>query len=348
MTRLPVFIIIGMTFLTGLIHAQKMPYHYVSFSPESRNEKGVRVVFYNVENLFDFKKDTLAKDDEFLPEGLYEWTPGKFFNKLQSISKVILSTGGWEPPEIIGLAEVENQSVMNLLATRYPLAPFGYKIVHYESPDVRGIDVALLFRPDKFMLLYSEPLIVKLAEEPLFKTRDILYVKGVVLNKDTLHLFVNHWPSKLGGEKISTPHRRAAAQRLKKATDSILAVNPAARILVMGDLNDVPSSTVVLSVIEKERMSLNLMATPLQKKDKGSYKFQGKWNMIDQFIVSSALIQKNGLHVKDGACIFAASFLLVPDETFGGVKPFRSFQGPRYMNGYSDHLPIFVDLVYPR
>ena len=348
MTRLPVFMFIGMTFLTGLIHAQKMPYHYVSFSPESRNEKGIRVVFYNVENLFDFKKDTLAKDDEFLPEGLYEWTPGKFFNKLQSISKVILSTGGWEPPEIIGLAEVENQSVMNLLATRYPLAPFGYKIVHYESPDVRGIDVALLFRPDKFMLLYSEPLTVKLAEEPLFKTRDILYVKGVVLNKDTLHLFVNHWPSKLGGEKISTPHRRAAAQRLKKATDSILAVNPAARILVMGDLNDVPSSTVVLSVIEKEQMSLNLMATPLQKKDKGSYKFQGKWNMIDQFIVSSALIQKNGLHVKDGACIFAASFLLVPDETFGGVKPFRSFQGPRYMNGYSDHLPIFVDLVYPR
>jgi len=348
MTRLTFFMFLGMNFLTGLIHAQKTPDHYVSFNPESRNESGIRVVFYNVENLFDFKKDTLAKDDEFLPEGLYEWTPGKFFNKLQSISKVILSAGGWEPPEIIGLAEVENQSVMRLLATRYPLAPFGYKVVHYESPDVRGIDVAFMFRPDKFMLLYSEPLAVKLADEPHFATRDILYVKGVVLNKDTLHLFVNHWPSKLGGEKISAPHRRAAALRLKRATDSLLTVNPAARILVMGDLNDVPSSPVVRSLITKDGLKLNLMATPLQKRDKGSYKFQGKWSTIDQFIVTSALIKKNGLHVKDGACIFAASFLLVPDEKFGGMKPFRSFQGPRYMNGYSDHLPVYVDLVYPR
>ena len=233
MARLTIFMFFGIVFLTGLIHAQKIQDHYVSFNPEPRRESGVRVVFYNVENLFDFKKDTLTKDYEFLPEGLYAWTPGKFFNKLQSISNVILSTGGWEPPEIIGLAEVENQSVMHLLATSYPLAPFGYKVVHYESPDVRGIDVALMFRPDKFMLLYSEPLAVKIAEEPLFTTRDILYVKGIVLNKDTLHLFVNHWHSKLGGEKISTPHRRAAAQRLKRATDSLLTVNPAAHILVM-------------------------------------------------------------------------------------------------------------------
>jgi hypothetical protein len=348
MQRLPILLFLGMIFLTGLIQAQKISNHYVSFNPESRNENGVRVVFYNVENLFDFRKDTLAKDDEFLPEGLYEWTPGKFFNKLQSISKVILSTGGWEPPEIIGLAEVENQSVVNLLATRFPLAPFGYKVVHYESPDVRGIDVALLFRPDKFRLIYSTPLIVKLSEEPLFSTRDILYIKGIVLNKDTLHLFVNHWPSKLGGEKLSAPHRRAAAQCLKKSIDSVLAINPAARVLVMGDLNDVPSSPVVQSLIEKDRLRINLMANPLQKKDKGSYKFYGKWSMIDQIIVSSALIQKNGLHVKDGACIFAASFLLVPDESFGGEKPFRSFQGPRYTGGYSDHLPVYVDLVYPK
>ena len=348
MQRLPILLFLGMIFLTGLNHAQKVSNHYVLFNPASRDESGVRVVFYNVENLFDFKKDTLAKDDEFLPEGLYEWTPGKFFNKLQSISKVILSTGGWEPPEIIGLGEVENQSVVNLLVTRFPLAPFGYKVVHYESPDVRGIDVALLFRPDKFSLVYSAPLAVKLAEEPLFSTRDILYVKGVVLNKDTLHLFVNHWPSKLGGEKLSAPHRRAAAQCLKKAVDSLLARNPAARIVVMGDLNDVPSSPVVQSLIGKEGLYLNLMAAPLPKKEKGSYKFYGKWSLIDQFIVSSALIQKNGLHVKDGACIFAASFLLVPDESFGGEKPFRSFLGPRYTGGYSDHLPVYVDLVYPK
>ena len=348
MLRLSFFLFLVMIFLTGLCPAQKIRNHYVSFNPEARNESGVRVVFYNVENLFDFKKDTLAKDNEFLPEGLYHWTPGKFFNKLQSISKVILSTGGWEPPEIIGLAEVENQTVMHLLATRSPLAPFNYQVVHYESPDVRGIDVALLFRPDKFRLLYSAPLSVKLTSEPLFSTRDILYVKGIVLNKDTLHLFVNHWPSKLGGEKMSTPHRMAAARRLKKSVDSILIINSAAHILVMGDLNDVPTSPVVSSLTENAGLSLNLMATPLQKREKGSYKFNGKWNIIDQFIVSSELLQKNGLHVKDGARIFAASFLLVPDEKFGGEKPFRSFQGPQYTGGYSDHLPVYVDLVYPK
>jgi len=346
MQRLLYLFLPGLLFLTWSLHAQKTS-HYVSFNPESRNEKGVRVVFYNVENLFDFTKDTLAKDEEFLPEGLYGWTPGKFFSKLQSISKVLLSAGGWEPPEIIGLAEVENQSVVSLLATRYPLAPFGYRTVHYDSPDLRGIDVALLFRPDKFQLLSSMPIAVKVPEEPLFVTRDILYVKGVVLKRDTLHLFVNHWPSKLGGEKLSTPHRLAAARTLKKAVDSLMALNPASHILVMGDLNDVPGSTVVQSLISNAGLTNNLMSAPLQKKEKGSYKFSGKWSLIDQIIVSSALIGENGLHVKDGARIFAPAFLLVPDEAFGGEKPFRSFLGPRYTGGYSDHLPVYVDLVYP-
>ncbi|MDP4292525.1 MAG: endonuclease, partial [Bacteroidota bacterium] len=253
-----------------------------------------------------------------------------------------------EPPEIIGLAEVENQYVVNLLATRYPLAPFGYRSVHYESPDVRGIDVALLFRPDKFRLLYSAPLGVKLKEDASFVTRDILYSKGLVLGKDTLHLFVNHWPSKLGGETHSAPHRMAAASCLAKAVDSLLAINPAANILVMGDLNDEPHSPVVQSLTDKDRLELNLMDAPLLKKETGSYKFSGKWSVIDQIIVSSELLKENGLHVKNGACIFAASFLLVPDDSFGGEKPFRSFQGPHYTGGYSDHLPVLVDLMYSK
>ena len=348
MQRLHFLLFMEMIFLTGAIHAQEVAPHYVSFSPEPRNENGVRVVFYNVENLFDCKNDTLTKDEEFLPEGLYGWTSGKFFNKLQTIGKVLLSAGGWEPPEIIGLAEVENQSVVSLLAARLPLSPFGYKVVHYESPDTRGIDVALLYRTDKFRVLYSAPLTVSLSEETQFHTRDILYVKGVVLNKDTLHLFVNHWPSKLGGEKLSRPHRMAAARCLKRVVDSVMTNNPTARVLVMGDLNDVPSSPVVQSMLQNERFSVNLMATPLKKKDRGSYKFSGKWSVIDQIIVSSELLKKNGLHVKDGACIFAPSFLLVPDEVFGGEKPFRSFLGPRYTSGYSDHMPVFVDLIYSK
>jgi endonuclease/exonuclease/phosphatase family metal-dependent hydrolase len=127
-----------------------------------------------------------------------------------------------------------------------------------------------------------------------------------------------------------------------------MALNPSSHILVMGDLNDVPTSSVVESLINKTGLTNNLMSVPLQKKEKGSYKFSGIWSLIDQIIVSSSLIKENGLHVKDGACIFAPSFLLVPDETFGGEKPFRSFQGPRYTGGYSDHLPVYVDLVYPK
>jgi len=346
MCKLCILLFLVFISLTGLVTAQEKSVHFVSFSPEPRNNNGVRVVFYNVENLFDFKKDTLKKDEEFLPEGLYGWTPGKFFTKLRLTSKVLLSVGGWEPPEIIGLAEVENQSVLQLMVTRLPLAPFDYRVVHYESPDVRGIDVALLFRPDKFRLLYSAPLKVFLPDDPSFHTRDILYIKGVVLDKDTLHLFVNHWPSKLGGEKVSAPHREAAARCLKRVVDSVMIDNPRAHILVMGDLNDVPTSSVVRSLIQKDRLCVNLMSGELKKKEKGSYKFSGKWSVIDQFLVSSALFNVNGLHVKKGACIFAESFLLIPDEKFGGVKPFRSFQGPRYIEGYSDHLPVYVDLVY--
>ncbi len=320
---------------------------FVRFSPESRDDKGVRIVFYNTENLFDIQKDTLKKDDAFLPEGSYHWTAGKFRQKVQSIAKVLLSTGGWDPPEIIGLAEVENRSVLNALVYRLPLAPFDYKIVHYESSDIRGIDVALLYRADKFKLLYSAPLVVKIKNDTTFRTRDILYVKGLVGNKTPLHLFVNHWPSKLGGEVISYPHRLAAAHRLLEAVDSIIKRDADSRIVIMGDLNDTPMSEVV-QLLEKNRPLVNLMDVPISKEDKGSYKFNGKWSVIDQIIVSKALLKKNALHVNAGACIFAPSYLLIPDEKYGGLKPFRSFIGPRYTGGYSDHLPVFIDLVYPK
>lgn len=336
------------SFFIFLIHvlgfAQEKERGFVRFNPEGRNEKSVRIVFYNTENLFDTQKDTLKRDDEFLPDGLYRWTPGKFYRKVQSIAKVLLSTGGWDPPEIIGLAEVENKSVLNALVYRLPLAPFEYKIVHYESNDIRGIDVALLYRADKFKVVFSAPLRVKIQNDAIFRTRDILYVKGLINNKP-VHLFINHWPSKLGGEAISHPHRLAAAHRLLEAVDSLLKIEPASRIVIMGDLNDTPTSDVV-RLLERERPLINLMdISDLKKSDRGSYKFNGKWSVIDQIIVSEALLKQNELHVKVGACIFAPSYLLIPDETYGGVKPFRSFIGPRYSGGYSDHLPVFIDLV---
>lgn len=345
MVRQTFLVFLLVSLIPVLCLAQEQMREFVRFSPDRRSEKSVRIVFYNTENLFDTRKDTLKRDDEFLPEGLYHWTPGKFYRKVQSIAKVLLSTGGWDPPEIIGLAEIENRSVLNALVYKLPLAPFDYKIVHYESNDIRGIDVALLYRPDKFKVLFSAPLVVKMQNDPAFRTRDILYVKGLVNNKTLVHLFVNHWPSKLGGETISRPHRLAAAHRLLEAVDSLLKRDAASRIVIMGDLNNTPASDVV-RLLERERPLINLMdIADVAKGDKGSYKFNGKWSVIDQIIVSKTLLQQNELHVNVGACIFAPSYLLIPDEKYGGVKPFRSFIGPRYSGGYSDHLPVFIDLV---
>lgn len=340
--------LVSLFILPVLCFAQGTKKDFVRFSPDARAKAGVRIVFYNTENLFDTRKDTLKRDDEFLPEGLYNWTPGKFYHKVQSIAKVLLSTGGWDPPEIIGLAEIENQSVLNAMVYKLPLAPFDYKIVHYESNDLRGIDVALLYRADKFKLLISKPLAVKIKGDTAFRTRDILYVKGLIDNRIPIHLFVNHWPSKLGGELISRPHRLAAAHQLLAAVDSIFKTDSIARIVIMGDLNDSPLSDVV-KLLSKNRALVNLMDVSNQNKnDRGSYKFSGKWSVIDQIIVSEALLKQNELHVNVGACIFAPSYLLIPDQTYGGVKPYRSFIGPRYTGGYSDHLPVFVDLVPPK
>lgn len=347
MVRQTFIVFLLISIIPVLVLAQEARRGFVRFNPEARNEKGVRIVFYNTENLFDSQKDTLKRDNEFQPDGLYRWTPGKFFRKAQSIAKVLLSTGGWDPPEIIGLAEIENRSVLNALVYRLPLAPFDYKIVHYESNDIRGIDVALLYRPDKFKVLFSAPLIVKIQNDTIFRTRDILYVKGLINGTIPIHLFVNHWPSKLGGEAISRPHRLAAAHRLLETVDSLLKTEPTSRIVIMGDLNDTPASDVV-RFLEKERPLINLMdISDLKKSDKGSYKFNGKWSVIDQIIVSESLLKQNELHVNVGACIFAPSYLLIPDKTYGGLKPFRSFIGPQYTGGYSDHLPVFIDLVNP-
>lgn len=319
-----------------------------SYSQTVRN----RVMFYNVENLFDPFDDSLTRDEEFTPMGTRHWTWNKMERKINGIFKVILAVGEFDPPVLVGLCEIENGFVVHQLIKETPLSKFDYKMVHRESPDSRGIDVALIYRPDRFQLIEKDFINVSFPDAPSRKTREILYAKGL-LATDTLHVFVNHWPSKYGGELESESGRYAAAYTLKNKVDSIRVFYPDARILIMGDLNDEPESDPVVKgfgacLSDDSLCNHNFVniSSILKQKGQGSYKYQGTWGIIDQLIVSRSLLEKkHKLYTSPAnASVFTADFLLETDDAFVGKKPFRTFQGYRYHGGFSDHLPVYIDL----
>ena len=308
-----------------------------------------RIMFYNVENLFDPYDDPEKNDNDFTPEGNYRWTEYRWKEKTAKIAKVIRAVGEGNLPVIIGLCEIENRLVLDELA-RHPIIQDGrYNVVHYESPDRRGIDVGLFYRDGMFRLVYSEPVKVEVSNNPNFVTRDILYVKGILANADTIHIFVNHWPSRLGGAATSEPNRIAAARTLKHKTDSIQSVTRLANIVIMGDFNDGPEDKSVYKILNaghsKDITSLvNLMLS--MPAGEGSHRFQGKWEFLDQIIVSRPLLsEENILNVVNGkAHVFKADFLLEDDTRYPGRVPYRQFIGFKFNGGYSDHLPVYVDL----
>jgi hypothetical protein len=309
-----------------------------------------RIMFYNVENLFDTIDDPTKNDNEFLPNGQRHWNSYRFYQKLNRLSQVIVAAGEGSYPAVIGMCEVENQHVLESLLHFTPLKKLDYQIIHQESPDMRGIDVALLYRKELFAPLYYHSFAVNNPGDGQFKTRDILYVKGI-LAKDTVHFFVNHWPSKYGGVSATKPLRALAASTLRAKTDSILRVNAHSKIIIMGDFNDSPFDKSIAEVLgakpvtEPSPANLYSLAHPLAKQGKGTNKYRAKWDMIDQFIVSKSLLKGGGLHTKTGAFkVFSPSFLLEKDKTNLGDKLNRTYVGFKYHGGFSDHLPILLDL----
>ncbi|MGK7397086.1 MAG: endonuclease/exonuclease/phosphatase family protein [Candidatus Cyclobacteriaceae bacterium M3_2C_046] len=305
-----------------------------------------RVVFYNVENLFDPFDDSLSLDQEFTPEGDKHWTYYRYQNKLRKTFKIISALGELDPPVIIGLCEVENSRVLNDLVQKTPLQKFNYRVIHKESPDRRGIDVALLYRPDSFKPIYYEPVPVVFPWDKHKKTRDILHVKGQLWG-DTIHFFINHWPSRYGGQKASQPGRIQAAKTLKTRTDSIYSINSEAKMIIMGDLNDNPDDTSILTLCPKESdpYLINLM-TGQYEKGNGTLVFNqafGQWHLFDQLIISASLLKNEpGLALQPSEDrIFKPAWLLDPVK---GV-PLRTYQGPLYLGGFSDHLPVYLDLI---
>ena len=325
------------------------------FSAEQQNRNTVRICFYNLENFFDYEDNPDKNDDAFTPDGANRWTKTRFENKAKNIAKVFIAMGQGILPEIIGVCEVENETAINYLLHKTPLSAGKYEYVYYESPDRRGINVSLFYKSDKFRVINSYPIAVADSLSPSFKTRDILYVKGVLVAdcEDTLHLFVNHWPSRYGGYAATIGRRNLAAATLRLRIDSLLLINSSARILVMGDFNDFPDDESLTHYLRasydtanyKEGNLINMMFPYLSKNNVGTNKFQQQWGILDQFIVSSGLYySKNGLRTVSTGTIFSADFLLEDDKKNVGKKPFRTYSGLKYIGGFSDHLPVYIDL----
>lgn len=321
------------------------------FSQNPQEEKkGIRIMFYNVENLFHPTNDSIKNDDEFTEEGTRYWTYQRYNDKLAKIGKTALAIGQWEPPAVIGLCEVENIQCLKDLVFNSPLKEFGYEIIHQESKDARGIDVAFLYRPEHFSFLnfYSYELIFPVDHSP---TRDILYMKGLV-GKDTLHLFVNHWPSRYGGQMQTEHKRQFAAKTLKEKFDSLMTQNPNAYILAMGDFNDHPDDISMHEILKAVKDSsvfkkgdlINLMWQ--YENIKGTHSYQHEWGILDQFIASPNMYFQTGnlITPMKAVQIFDADYLLEPESDGIGKTTNRTYVGFNYHGGYADHLPIYLDV----
>jgi len=294
-----------------------------------------RFAFYNVENLFDTIDTPGTRDGEFLPEGQRYWNSYKYYQKINKLYKAIMAVKEWENLSFLALCEVENKTVVS---------KFGYEIIHQESPDERGVDIALLYRTEDFDRKAQEFIPVHFPFDTTDKTRDILYTKGVLFNTDTLHIYINHWPSRYGGYMKTKPKREYAATILASHIDSVARKNPHAQIIVAGDFNDDPSDSGITTFLENTEATALI---PLLTEEKGgTTKYRSQWYLFDQLFVSKNLTDREAtsLQVKN-ASIADFSFLLQEDERYGGTKPFRTYSGPRYIGGYSDHLPVFMDII---
>jgi len=319
-------------------------------SVETGGKQSLRIAFYNVENYFDPFPDTVLGYNEFTPEGARHWTESRYQVKQQHIFKVITALGEWEPVALMGFAEIENRRVLEELVGNTPLKHDRYRVVHFESPDHRGIDVGAIYLPAKMTLLHAHPFPLKTKEGEIMHTREILYLKFLV-DDDTLHIFFNHWPSRYGGLLETKPLRLLAATELKTVCDSICNVSPQSNILIMGDFNDDPTDESIRFLTDDQGKCKLETLVPQSKYNlaKGTLKYGQQWNIFDQVIVSGYLLKKQNklAVVNDRSTIFDAPFLLGKDEKNQGIKLQRTYYGFKYLGGYSDHLPIYVDIYSP-
>ena len=285
----------------------------------------LRVVSYNVENLFLPEKDSITDDGEWTPDRERRWSYTRYYRKVENIARVLTNIGEWSGVDIVGLQEIENAKCVERLCNTLRKGEYGF--VHYDSPDRRGIDVALIYKKSRIDTISSKAISIQLSE---LRTRDILYVCARIDRRDTLHFFVCHLPSQRGGTAESEWKRTAAKTVLQQAVDSIMAITPTARIIVMGDMNNAPKNDI---------RGLSNRMLPLANKGIGTHKYQGRWTCLDQFYTSAALDNQTSVSIYD------AEWIQETDEKYLGLKPKRTYNGFSYQNGYSDHLPVVLDIT---
>ena len=309
--------------------------HFSFLIPYSASAQSLTFVELNCENLFDYRHDEGKDDMEYLPEATRHWTKKRYWRKLNNIAQELLSCSDDGIPDLIALCEIENDSVLTDLTHRSLLRNAGYEYLITNSPDVRGIDVALLYSPFSFAPVHNYPLRVT-PVDGMRPTRDILYVSGLISSGDTLHVFVVHAPSRYGGERYSRPFRQVVAERLCQSLDSIRTITPDAHILIAGDFNDGPDSPMLQQICRQRIRNLTKDARGANGV-KGTYRYKGEWERIDHILGSPYIYNK-----VDTAYIHAPKFLLEDEKLYGGLRPRRTYNGMRYQPAYSDHLPIVV------
>ena len=306
-----------------------------------------RVAFYNTENFFDTLDDPNIQDEEFLPSAKGQWTSPRYQTKVNHLAKVISTIA----PDFIGLAEVENKNVLVDLVRDPQMLPLAYEIVHANSPDPRGIDVAFLFRKDKFTLTAFHTIRVTM-DDTAFRTRDILQVEGILSNHDSVCFFVNHWPSRRGGAKQSEMKRMAAAATLRSAVNQYSMQHPKCSVICMGDFNDDPNNKSMQAILKADtivsngnRDLFNPMLVLYSRYHIGSLYYKGAQDLFDQIMVSGTLVAANGGKEK----LISQTNIYKPDWLFKVNKynengPWRTYEGTDYSGGYSDHCAVFVNL----
>jgi hypothetical protein len=309
--------------------------------------------FYNLENLFDTIDSQTNDDTEFLPGAPNRWDSQKYLHKLDNLATVISQVGTELTPDglaILGISEIENRGVIEDLIRQPALKDRNYQIVHYDSPDERGVDVGLIYQPKYFTVTGSKSYRLSITGDTAFLSRDQLLVSGT-FEGEVMHIIVNHWPSRRGGEKTSRPFRKAAALLCRHITDSLLTLDPAAKIIIMGDLNDDPidkSLKVHLRASGDPHDVPSSLYNPMEglyRKGIGSLAYQDSWNLFDQIIVSSGLVGEDKSTYKfHTAKVFNKSFLLQKEGKFAGY-PLRTYGGGVYLGGYSDHLPVYIFIL---
>lgn len=316
-------------------------------------EDGLTIGFYNVENLFDTINDPDIRDEAYLPESEVPWNTERYLQKLDNLGQVIASMDTLGFPYLLGLCEVENRAVLEDLAANHHIREAEYEIIHYEGPDRRGIEVAMLYRPGYFLPVHTESLNVHWEGMGRSNPRDILYVKGVVYPKDTLHVFVNHWPSRWGGEEASRHLRIGNANFLRSKVDSLFAIDLYTNIVIMGDFNDNPDDASLFGHLRafspdeeiRHGHLFNLAMEPYLLGE-GTLFFNNNWDYFDQIIVSSNLIKPvHGHWVAGPIEVIRRPWMLFYPPRGGEPRPNRTASSRSYFGGYSDHLPVMFRLT---